>query len=132
MRQLQEVLIIAEDDDYWPIHRNRRFLAKNMEKNTAPAQYVAVYRGKTLRAIVCYGKVTRIDENVPYSEVYKDTKFSNREGFARVYHVEEFVDLENPVYFEKEIDGSAIRSREYCKFADLFTAKTLRDLRKKQ
>ncbi|HOB54021.1 MAG TPA: hypothetical protein PK176_14235 [Acidobacteriota bacterium] len=130
MRKKEEVLIIAEDEEYWPIHRKGSFLAKNMDKKTAPADYVAVYRCSPLKAIVCYGKVTRIEDNVPYSIAYKGTSIAKRAGFVRVYHVEEFIELDEPILFDRDLDGSPVRSREYCKFEDLLKAKTLADLRK--
>jgi len=128
----EKVIIIAEDTEYWPIHSQRNFLARNFQKSTADVDYVAVYQTRPVSAITHYGKVKSIQERVSYREIYAETQFENREGYAKVYTVEEFVELPRKIVFDRERDGSPVRSREYCTLDDLFCSKSLRDIREAQ
>ena len=128
--ELQELLIVPADKDFFPIHMKQKAVWKNMDKRIpSDCQYVAIYRRKPYGKVTHFGQVVRIADWVLAEENYQGSIFeaeSKSWGHEKVFYVKEWIELTSPIPFGT--NSSKLRGFTYSSITKLLTAKTTDDL----
>jgi hypothetical protein len=135
IREIKEVMVQSTTPEWWELAIKEKVACQS--DDTPDAQYVAFYRTSPDNAITHIAKVRYTERNVIARETYKKypkiIRIGEKRGWInhphKIYHLEELVKLPRPIKKAKGEKG-AVRNKWFKTFAQLSSARTLKDLSK--
>jgi hypothetical protein len=123
---MKNVMIVSVGDDSFALAKSKLYVVPTSH-GTKNVEYLAFYRLKPISAITHYGKISKIDSNVHYSEYFKEKpRWIRGVGYVRCYHLKWLKKLSSPIV--RTHRHNAVIRPVYTDLQKLLSAKTLTDL----